>query len=229
MKLRGHPGRSTDVWAAKIPAQSCHASRSSSEWSSTPSPPPNLPAVRYVPTLIFCLAAAKTLCQTVPEGTTGQFMLSEDIGLAMNKAQVLAAAQDAWSSSFGQEPGNQVTLLDADNGLLEGASRMNYRSKMLLGREETMGTIAYQVTIQATNGQCHVRVHNLRHTGNRAAKGGGINAGAIMDGDAPVEHYEGVGLNVSRRMHADIREAATARLQENLRRFVARLRLLGGQ
>jgi hypothetical protein len=156
-------------------------------------------------------------------------MLSEEIGLAMNKAQVLAAAQDAWTSSFGQEPGGQLNLVDADNGVLEGVARMNYRSGMLMGREETMGTVAYQVTIQAKNGQCHVRVHNLRHTGNRAAKGGGINAGPIMEGVAPLEHYPGVGLGLSRRMHADIREAATTRLRENLRRFSARLRLLGGE
>ncbi len=172
---------------------------------------------------------AGVLGQPAPEAVTGQLMLSEDVGLAMNKSQVLAAAQDAWSSSFGQEPGGQLNLVDTDNGLLEGAARMNYRSKMLMGREETMGTITYQVTIKATNGQCHVRVHNLRHTGNRGAKGGGINAGQLMEGPAPLEHYPGVGLSVSRRMHADIREAATARLQENMRRFVARLRLLGGQ
>lgn len=186
-------------------------------------------AVRYVPTLILCLAVARTLGQTAAETATGQFMLSEDIGLAMNKAQVLAAAQDAWSGSFGQEPGGQIVLVDADNGLLEGTARMNYRSRMLMGREETMGAIAYQVTVQATNGQCHVRIHDLRHTGNRGAKGGGINAGLIMEGSAPLEHYPGVGLNISKRMHADIREAATARLQETMRRFVARLRLLGGQ
>jgi hypothetical protein len=168
--------------------------------------------VRYAPTLIFCLAVAGAPCQTAPEAAAGQFMLSEDIGLAMNKAQVLAAAQDAWSSSFGQEPGGQLNLVDTDNGLLEGAARMNYRSKLLMGREETMGTVAYQVTIQATNGQCHVRVHNLRHTGNRGAKGGGINAGPIMEGSAaPMEHYPGVGLTVSRRMHADIREAGSTR------------------
>ena len=179
--------------------------------------------------MIFCLAAAGALCQPALEAAPGQFTLSEDIGLAMNKAQVLAAAQDAWNSSFGQEPGGHLNLVDEESGLLEGAARMNYRSKMLMGREETMGTITYQVTIQASNGQCHVRVHNLRHMGNRGAKGGGINAGTIMEGSAPFERYPGVGLSVSKRMHADIREAAATRLRENLRRFVARLRLLGGQ
>lgn len=185
--------------------------------------------MRYVPTLLLFLAAARVLCQTTPEAAPGQFMVSEDIGLAMNKAQVLAAAQEAWSNSFGLEPGGQLNLVDTENGLLEGAARVNYRSKLLMGREETMGTVAYQVTIQAKNGQCQVRVHNLRHTGNRSAQGGGINAGTIMEGDAPLEHYAGVGLGISRRMHNDIRETANTRLRENLRRFSARLRLLGGE
>ena len=205
------------------------ALRSSSELSGTLRTPPNLPTVRYVPTLMLCLSAAWVMCQTAPEAGSGQYMLSEDIGLAMNKAQVLSAAQNAWSNSFGQEPGGQLTLVDTDNGLLEGTARLNYRSKLLMGREETMGTVAYQVTIQATNGQCHVRVHNLRHTGNRSAQGGGINAGIIMEGVAPMEHYPGAGLGVSRRLHADIREAANIRLRETLRRFAARLRSLGGE
>jgi len=197
--------------------------------ATTRSSPTNLPAVRFVPILTFCLAAAGALCQPPSEAASGPYMLAEDIGLSLNKAQVLAAAQEAWSNSFGQEPGAQLTLVDADNGLLEGSARLNYRSQMLMGREETMGTVAYQVTIQAKNGQCHVRVHNLKHTGNRSAQGGGISAGTIMEGVAPSEHFPGVGLGVSRRMHADIREAATTRLRETMRRFAARLRLLGGE
>ncbi len=165
--------------------------------------------------------------QVVIGGGAGQFVLSEDIGLAMNKAQVLAAAQQAWAATFGLEPSGQLSLVDTDNGLLEGTARMNYRSKLLMGREETMGVVTYQLTVQAKNGQCHVRVHNLRHTGNRSAQGGGIHMGLVLDGPAPAEHYPGVGLGVSRRMHGDLRDAATARLGEVLRRFSARLRSVG--
>ncbi len=147
----------------------------------------------------------------------------------MSKAQIIVAAQDAWAASFGQEPASQLTLVDADNGLMEGTARMNYRSTMLMGREETMGTVTYQVTIQAKNGQCHLRVHNLRHAGNRTAKGGGIHMGVIMEGVAPEFHYEGVGIGPSRRMHTDVRNAAANRLGETSRRFAARLRSLGGQ
>jgi len=188
-----------------------------------------LPAVRSLFTLTLVLVSAQAFCQAVQGSDQGPFMLSEDIGLAMSKAQVMEAAQDAWNSSFGQEPHGQLSLVDMDNGLLEGSARFNYRSKLLMGREETMGAVTYQVTIQARNGQCLVRVHNLKHTGNRAAQGGGINVGTIMEGVAPEEHYPGVGLSASRRMHADVREAASVRLRDAMRRFAARLRLLSGQ
>lgn len=186
--------------------------------------------MRYAPTLSFCLAAFTGVCQTAPGPVPGgPFVISEDVGLAMNRAQVFAAAQDAWAASFAQEPGAQVSLTDAENGLIEGSARMNYRGKMLMGREETMGTVTYQVSIKATNGQCHVRIHNIRHTGNRGARGGGLNVGPILVGEAPSERYPGMGLGPSRRIHAEVREAAANRLRENLRRFAARLRLLGGE
>ena len=185
--------------------------------------------MRSIALAVLILVAAPSVAQPATDPVPGQFMIGEDIGLPMNRTQVMAAAQDAWGASFGQEPGAHLTLIDIENGLMEGAARINYRSKMLMGREETMGVVSYQVTVQAKNGQCHVRVHDLHHIGNRAAKGGGLNAGTIMEGVAPDIHYEGVGLGMSRRMHADIREAAAARLKEAMRRFSARLRLLGGE
>lgn len=214
---------------ANLPVYRCDARRSSPERPGGLPRSHNLPAVRYFALVLLIAAAAPSSGQRVADSAPGQFMLSEDIGLPMNKAQVMAAAQDAWGASFGQEPGAQLTLVDPDNGLIEGSARMNYRSKMLMGREETMGTVTYQVTVQAKNGQCHIRVHNLLHTGNRGAKGGGINAGTLMEGTAPDEHYEGVSLGMSRRMHADIRDVATTRIREAMRRFAARMRLLGGE
>ena len=205
------------------------ARRSSSRRPCGPRRPPNFPPVRSLVASLLIALTVTAKGQVSPVAATGQFMISEDVGLPMNKAQIVVAAQDAWAASFGQEPAAQLTVVDVENGLLEGTARMNYRSKMLMGREETMGTVTYQVTIQAKNGQCHLRVHNLRHTGNRTAKGGGINAGIIMAGVAPDVHYEGVGLGPSRRMHADIRDAAATRLGEASRRFAARLRSFGGQ
>lgn len=157
------------------------------------------------------------------------YAVNEDIGLAMSKVQIMQAVSDAWGASFAQEPGAQLGTLDSESGLIEGQARVNYRSKLLTGREETMGTVSYRVTIQARNGQCSVRVHDLRHTGNRGAIGGGIHAGPILEGLVPDKGYPGMGLGASRRIHADIRSTADARIREAIRRFAARLRTLAGE
>lgn len=191
--------------------------------------PDNFPAVRSAALLLAFAGPFWAFGQEGTGATPGAFVISEELSLQMSRSQVMASAQDAWAVSFGQEPGGRLTMVDAENGLLEGVARMNYRSKLLLGREETMGSVAYKVTVQARNGQCQVRIHDLRHSGNRNAKGGGVSAGLIMEGVAPEEHYEGMGLGMSRRVHADIREAAGTRLREALRRFTARMRLLGGE
>lgn len=183
--------------------------------------------MRLLMALSICAFSLLTYGQPSDAKGAGQWVLTEEVGLPMNKAQVMAAAQEAWAASFGAEPGGQMTLVDPENGLLEGMARMNYRSTLLAGREETMGAMKYHVSIQAKNGQCHVRVHTLQHTGNRSAKGGGINMGVVMEGIAPNEHYPGMSPGASRRMHGDLRTAAAARLQEVMRKFSARIRLLG--
>ena len=56
------------------------------------------------------------------------------------------------------------------------------------------------------------------------AAGGGLDIGPIASGDAPAEHYPGMGLNASRRLHEDARSAAAARIKELLRVFGGVLR-----
>jgi hypothetical protein len=183
--------------------------------------------MRLILSLICGFAALWVFGQSPVAGGAGPLVITEEVGLAMSKAQVMSAAQAAWESSFGGEPGGHLTLVDTENGIMEGTARMNYRSKMLAAREETMGVVTYAVTVQARNGQCHLRIHNVHHTGNRAARGGGISMGPVMEGTAPDEHYPGMSLGASRRMHSDLRAAAEARLMEVARKFTARLRLSG--
>ena len=66
--------------------------------------------------------AASAFGQPGTNPVPGQFVISEDIGLSMNRSQVMAAAQDAWGASFGQEPGGRLTLVDIENGLMEGTT-----------------------------------------------------------------------------------------------------------
>lgn len=150
---------------------------------------------------------------------TGRYLITEEVGVPLSRVALQKAAHLAWERSFGLEPGARITREDPENGMIEGQARVNYRSRLLAAREETMGTINYLVSIQLRNGQCVVRVHDLVHRGNRDAAGGGMDIGPIMHGEAPAEHYPGMGLGTSRKLHADMRQAAGDRIRELVRTF----------
>lgn len=175
---------------------------------------------------VFALSSAQTGTQVT---SLVPLSLTEQVGLGMNKVRVLEVVDQAWAESFGLQPGAKVVRTDAENGLFEGSARLNYRSKLLVEREETLGPITFLITIQARNGQCQVRVHGFVHKGDRNAPGGGLDLGTLYEGDAPAERYPGMGLNISRKLHADARAFAVEKTQELMRRFCARLRLLDGQ
>ncbi len=175
---------------------------------------------------VFALCRAQTGTQAT---TMVPISLTEQVGLAMNKVRVQEVVEHAWAESFGLQPGAKVVRTDPENGLFEASARLNYRSKLLVEREETMGTITFLITVQARNGQCQVRAHGFVHKGNRNAPGGGLDLGGLYEGDAPSERYLGMGLNISRKLHGDARAFALEKTQELMRKFCARLRLLDGQ
>ena len=104
-------------------------------------------------------------------------MITEAVALPLSKAQIYAAAVDAWEFSFGQEPGAKLTDRDTSNNRIVGVARVNYRSAQLGSRLGSMGVINYNITIQTENGQCQVRISHLSHTGNRNAPSGAIDLG----------------------------------------------------
>lgn len=175
--------------------------------------------------LLLLLSPSVILRGQAVSGTSGsQFMLTEEIGLPLNKAQMALAVKEAWDFSFGREPGARVLRLDPEDGVLEGQARMNFRSAMLAGREETMGVVNYLVSVHIRNGQCTVHLHDVKHTGNKGAMGGGLDVGSLHEGEAPSEHYPGMSLKFSRRLHAEVRSVAEVRLRELIRLFTGRLR-----
>ena len=155
---------------------------------------------------------------------TTQFMLTEEIGMPLNKAQLAVVVKGAWAFSFGLEPGARIIRQDREDGVLEGQARLNFRSAMLAGREESMGVVNYMVSIHIRNGLCTVHLHDVKHSGNKGASGGGLDVGLLREGEAPLEHYPGMGLKYSRRLHAEVRSVAQGRLKELIRLFAARLR-----
>lgn len=185
--------------------------------------------MRTVIALALCLASGPLLAQKDMPQPLRPVSWTEAVGLSLNKAQVLEKAQMAWVTSFGQEPGAKLVRTDIDNGVLEGEARMNYRSSFLVAREETLGGLYYKVTVTAKNGQCTVRVHDLVHSGNHGARGGGVDAGPIYEGTAPDHHYPGLSLPTSRRLHEDMRTQAATRISAVIRAFSARMRTLAGE
>jgi hypothetical protein len=91
-------------------------------------------------------------------------------------------------------------------------------------RDETMGTIQYRVTIHVKAGECRITVSELTHSGNRTTPRGGIHFGLLLRGDEPAVRVRGVGASNSRRIYAEVKAVADARISAVLQAFEARLR-----
>jgi hypothetical protein len=137
-------------------------------------------------------------------------------------------ALDAWNWTFGREPGAKLQLADRANGQIEGLARVNYRSAQLSLREETMGVVQYRVVISVRAGECRIHVGELTHAGNRSTPRGGVHLGLLTRGEAPARRLPGVGGATARRIHAEVKNVAEARIQGLLQAFEARLRAHAG-
>lgn len=155
-------------------------------------------------------------------------VITDAVALPLSKAQIFAAALNAWEFSFGQEPGAKLTTKDTSNNRIEGVARVNFRSSQLGSRSGSMGVITYAVTIQAENGQCQVRINHLSHTGNRNAPSGPIDLGTIYTGERPLEPVPGVSKGTADRLHSDMRAQATAHISDVMKRFASAMRRASG-
>lgn len=149
---------------------------------------------------------------------------TRSMSIPLNAVQFFDRASEAWTWTFGKEPGARLLGADRTAGILEGAVRLNFRSTMLTGREESMGTVTYHVRLQVHAGECRAVVSGLSHTGNRTTRTGGIHLGTIMRNDADVAQVGGTGRNNLVRLHAEVREAATTRINSLLQAMEARIR-----
>lgn len=149
---------------------------------------------------------------------------SRSMNPPVNALQLFDQVMEAWTWTFGKEPGAKILHSDRDQGTLEGQARLNFRSKGLTGREETMGTVSYLVHVQVRAGECRVTINGITHTGNRNTPRGGIHLGPIMRSDHDVRRTAGLGRGNVEQVHADIREVTTGRVTALLQAFEARIR-----
>lgn len=173
--------------------------------------------------LLLLAAHVPAMTQPAVVAAPRPLVLVETVALPLSMAQVEQAARQAWTWSFGQEPGAAI-LPGGESGRIEATARFNYRSSAVGSRLQTLGVINYHVTIQAANGQCRLRISQFNHTGNRGAPGGAINLGTIYEGERPDERVALISRSTATRLHEDMRAQVTARLRTVVATFSARLR-----
>lgn len=150
--------------------------------------------------------------------------LTRSVNVPLNAVQLYDAALEAWTWTFGKEPGAKLLRSDRSDGTLHGTARMNFRSKLLTGREETMGTVRYDVVVQVQAGDCRITISDLNHTGNRNTARGGIHLQKLMRDDEQAFNAGGMGRTNIVRVHRELREVTTQHIQALLQAFEGRLR-----
>jgi hypothetical protein len=174
---------------------------------------------------LLCAAlAAGAAGQEAPTGGPAPLFYSRSINVPLNGPLMHDKAADAWNWTFGKEPGARVLRLVREESVLEGTARVNFRSKMLWLREETMGAIQYRVVVHSRAGECRVTVSELTHTGNRTTTRGGVHMGLLTQADRPLRDSPGTSVLALQRAYAEMKAVAEARIQSLLQAFEARLR-----
>ena len=172
--------------------------------------------------VLLPFGGGKVYCQD--DAPDAALTFSRSVNIPLNAVQLYDKALDAWTWTFGREPGAMLKRSDRDQGVLEGVARVNFRSEMLTNREETMGVVHYRVVVQVRAGECRVVVSELTHVGNRAAPRGGIHVGPLTKGIDPPTRVSGMGRSNVQRLYADMKEVATKQITSVMQAFEARLR-----
>lgn len=178
-----------------------------------------------VHTLLASLLATSTLFAQVPAGgSAGAITYIRSIAVPLNAVLLFDKATEAWTWTFGKEPGGKLLLSDRTTGTLEATARVNYRSEQLSMREETMGSVQYRVVMNVHAGECRITISECVHTGNRTTPRGGVHLGLLVRGPDPVVKVRGLGGSNLRRIYAEVKDTTNARITAVLQAFEARLR-----
>lgn len=181
--------------------------------------------LRVTVPLLLVLCTVTLSAQDPDAGTpAAPLIISRSVSVPLNAAQLFDAATQAWTWTFGKEPGAKVIRSDRGTGVIEGTARMNYRSTQLSLREETMGTVQYRVRVEVKAGECRVVVSELVHTGNKGTARGGVHLGKLTQGDLPAERVRGTGRANVVRIHAEMKEQVQAHIGGLVQGLHSRLR-----
>ena len=182
--------------------------------------------MRYLPLILLILVAPRNTIraqENVP-GPQQALSLTRSMSIPLNGVQLYDQVLEAWTWTFGKEPSAKILRADREEGVLEGTARINFRSNMLVGREETMGIITYLVHFQVRPGECRAVVTQFVHTGNIKTTRGGIHMGRLMRDETTITSIRGLSRGNTTQLHAELRIAATSRIETLLRTMESRIR-----
>lgn len=157
-----------------------------------------------------------------PQGTALSYTRS--VNVALNAVQLHDKVLEAWTWTFGKEPGARLISSDRSTGSLNAVARFNFRSTMLTMREETMGVVQYKVTMRVNAGECTVVISELSHTGNRNTTLGGIHFGMLTRATTAGRKVQGMSRSNALQLQKELQAASDQRIQALLNAFEARLR-----
>lgn len=182
---------------------------------------------RLILVMLMLAAGAAVRGQSLAGDSTAAISFTRMASVPLNAYQLFDKAQEAWTWTFGREPGAILRKSDRETGTIEGVARINFRSQMLVGREESMGVISYRVQIQVQAGTVRITVNELAHTGNRKTQRGGIHLGLLTRASAPPKRVGGMSRANAERLYTELKLLSEDRIAALLQAFDARIRAGG--
>lgn len=176
--------------------------------------------VRLAPFLLLMYAPVEGRTQEPATPIT----YTRSVSVPLNGLQLFDKVLEAWTWTFGKEPGARLLVKDREQGVLEATARVNFRSEMLTMREESMGTIQYHITLQVRAGECRTLVSEFIHTGNKTTARGGVHLGLLTRAASPTKRVPGMGRGNSQRLYAEVKQQADGRVNALIQAFESRLR-----
>lgn len=184
---------------------------------------PNFAFMRTVLAILSMALCMRSWAQPATPADPGVALTYErSVAVGLTMAQLHDHALEAWTWTFGTQPGGRILGMDRSAGTIDATARFNFRSTMLTMREETTGVVEYKVSIRMSSGSCRVEVSELTHTGDRGTTLGGVHAGVLMK-EPGGGRIRGMSRAHAVQLRKELAEASDRHIGAMLDAFFARL------
>lgn len=182
------------------------------------------PVPRALLPILLLLLSTRVPAQL--QDSTAALRFTRSVSVPLNALRLYDVALDAWTWTWGRQPGATLRRADRQEGVIEGEAQVPFRSQMLTGREESMGIVRYRVVVRVKAGECLTVVSDMAHTGNRTTPRGGVHLGSLTQGEMPTVRVPGMGRNNVVRLYAEVKQVSTEHIRQVMQAFDARLRAM---